>query len=106
MGNKGVISKQTRNNWFVDLGLFLSAVIASLSGIYFLYLPIGGYKGGRNPTYSIEILFERHTWEDIHKWAGILMIAIALIHIPAALELAREHDQAHITGRSSNGDRL
>lgn len=82
MLNKRVISKQTRNNWLVDTGLFLSAVIALLSGIYFLYLPIGGYKGGRNPTYAIEILFERHTWEDLHKWAGILMIAIALIHIP------------------------
>jgi hypothetical protein len=82
MLNKGIISKQTRNNWLVDTGLFCSSVIASLSGIYFLYLPIRGYKGGRNPTYAIEILFKRHTWEDLHKWAGILMIAIALIHIP------------------------
>ncbi|MFN2234096.1 MAG: DUF4405 domain-containing protein, partial [Anaerolineales bacterium] len=27
------------------------------------------------------ILFERHTWEDLHLWFGILMIAAAVVHI-------------------------
>jgi len=27
-----------------------------LSGIYFLVLPTGGYQGGRNPYYGIQVL--------------------------------------------------
>ncbi len=81
MKENRTISKQTLNNWWIDLGLFLGALAAMLSGVYFLYLPEGGYMGGRNPTYGIEILFERHTWEDIHMWGGIAMIAIALVHL-------------------------
>jgi len=78
---KSNVSKQTRNKWLIDAGLLSSALIAAISGIYFLFLPVGGYQGGRNPTYGIMILFERHTWEDIHTWVGVAMIAIALIHL-------------------------
>ena len=59
--NTNRISTQTRNNWLIDAGLALSAVTAMISGIYFLYLPVGGYQGGRNPMYGVHILFERHT---------------------------------------------
>lgn len=75
------VSKQTRNNWLIDTALFFSAIVASLSGIYFLFFPTGGFKGGRNPFYGITILFDRHTWEDLHTWTGIAMIAVALIHL-------------------------
>lgn len=74
------LSKTTRNNWLINTALFLSAVLASLSGIYFLFLPSGGYMGGRNPYYGIVILFERHTWDDLHTWTGVAMIAAALVH--------------------------
>jgi hypothetical protein len=76
------VSKQTRDNWLIDSFLAVSAVLALISGIYFLFFPVGGYQGGRNPYYGIRILFERHTWDDIHTWTGVLMIAILLIHIP------------------------
>lgn len=75
------IAPQTRNNWLIDFVLFSGAVIASITGIYFLFLPVGGYQGGRNPAYGITILFERHTWEDLHLWFGLLMIAAAVVHI-------------------------
>lgn len=75
------VSNQTKKNWWIDAGLFLSATAASLSGIYFLYLPTGGYQGGRNPTYGLEILFTRHTWDDLHTWGGVAMIVIAVIHL-------------------------
>lgn len=76
------VSNQTRRNWWVDLLLFLSGVVSFLSGIYFLFLPSGGYKGGTNPFYNIRILFLRATWEDIHAWGGLAMIVIAALHIP------------------------
>lgn len=76
------VSPRTRNNWLIDFGLFFSGLISFISGIYFLFLPIGGYQGGRNASYGIIILFERHTWEDWHSWVGLAMIVIAAIHIP------------------------
>ena len=76
------VSSQTRNNWFIVLALSVSGLLVTLSTFYFLFLPNGGYQGGRNPTYGIVILFTRSTWDLIHTWAGVVMIAIATIHIP------------------------
>ena len=81
MSRSNSIASQTRNNWVIDAALFMGALIASLTGIYFLFLPVGGYQGGRNPMFGIVILFDRHTWEDLHLWFGILMIVAAVVHI-------------------------
>ena len=75
------LSKETRNNWAIDFLVFAGAILASLTGIYFLYLPVGGFQGGRNPMYGVRILFDRSTWSDLHMWGGILMIVAAVIHI-------------------------
>lgn len=75
------VSRQTRNNWLIDAVLFLGAVVSSITGIYFLFLPVGGYQGGRNPLYGMIIFFQRETWDDLHTWFGILMITAAVIHI-------------------------
>jgi hypothetical protein len=75
------VSKQTQKNWWIDATLLSSAVIAALSGIYFLFLPNGGFQGGRNPMYNVQILFARQTWDDLHTWGGIAMIAAVTIHL-------------------------
>jgi hypothetical protein len=75
------ISKQTRANWLIDAAVFIGGVLAAITGIYFLFLPSGGYQGGRNPAYGIKILFDRHTWSDLHTWTGLVMVAAALIHL-------------------------
>jgi len=80
--NPRVVSTQTRNNYFIDSFLFTGGIIAALSGVYFLFLPVAGYQGGRNPMYGITILFDRHTWGDIHVWATVAIIILAAIHIP------------------------
>jgi preprotein translocase subunit SecY len=74
------MSMETRKNWIIDAAVFVGGIVAALSGIYFLFLPSGGYEGGRNPMYGITILFSRHTWEDVHTWGGLLMIAAVAIH--------------------------
>ena len=79
MKNQHTVSNITKHNWFVNVLLMLSAITASLSGIYFLFFARGG---GRNPNYAIHILFSRHGWEDIHLWAGVLMIIFVTLHIP------------------------
>ena len=76
------VSARTRNNWLIDTLLLSSGLVACLSGLYFLFLPVGGYQGGHNPMYGVVILFERHTWGDLHTWGGAIMIAIASLHIP------------------------
>jgi preprotein translocase subunit SecY len=81
MSYKSVVSRQTQRNWLVDASLFGSAVVAILSGIYFLFLPVGGFQGGHNPAYNLTILFSRHTWDDLHTWSGILMIIIVTVHL-------------------------
>ena len=71
---------QARKKWLLDATVFLSGLVAALSGFYFLFIPSGGYQGGRNPMYGLTILFSRHAWEDWHTWSGVLMIAIAVLH--------------------------
>lgn len=81
MNDFSIVKKQVRRNWQVDLGLFLAALGVSLTGVYFLILPVGGYQGGRNPFYGIMFLFERETWDLLHAWTGVAMIAAAFIHL-------------------------
>ena len=76
-----VVSKQTRTNWWIDSLLFSSALIATLSGIYFLFLPSVGFQGGRNQLYHVQILFNRQTWDDLHTWSGIVAITTAITHL-------------------------
>ena len=74
------MSRQTRMNWVIDAAVFLGGIVAALSGIYFLFLPSSGYQGGRNPAYGITILFDRHSWSDLHTWGGVIMIAAIAVH--------------------------
>jgi hypothetical protein len=78
----GVFSTQTRNNILLDMTLLLSGLAAAISGIYFLFLPVGGFQGGRNPLYDVTILFDRQSWSDIHTWASVVMIALVALHVP------------------------
>ena len=82
MEKKRVVSKQTRNNLILDSLLFVSGLITAISGIYFLFLPVAGYQGGRNPLYGVTIFFERHAWSDIHIWASVAIMLFAALHIP------------------------
>ena len=81
MKTSNQISTQTRNNWLIDAGLFTAGILVAVSSVYFLFLPNGGYQGGRNPYYNVQVLFDRHTWDDLHTWTGVALIAIAAIHL-------------------------
>jgi hypothetical protein len=81
MGNRVSLSPQTRRNWLIAAALSLSGIAAVVSGVYFLFLPSGGYQGGRNPMYGVTILFDRHTWDAVHTWGGLAMIAVAALHL-------------------------
>jgi hypothetical protein len=74
------ISAQTRNNWLIDVAVFFGGLLAGLSGIYFLYVPSGGYQGGRNVLKEVMIIFDRSSWDTLHTWAGVFMILAAILH--------------------------
>ena len=90
----------------VDAVVFVGAVLASLSGIYFLFLPSGGYQGGRNPWYNVQILFSRHTWDDLHTWGGVLMIAAAIIHVAIHLPWIRMMTRRIVNSALGRGTRF
>jgi len=75
------ISNRTRINWALDFTVFVGALLASLSGAYFLYFTSGGYQGGRNALYGVTLWFTRATWSDLHLWGGVVMILAVVIHL-------------------------
>jgi hypothetical protein len=81
MGTQSGLSTRTRKNWLINASVFLGGIIAGLSGIYFLFIPSGGYQGGRNALYGLQILFNRDTWDDLHTWGGVIMIGVVALHV-------------------------
>ncbi len=68
-------------HWAIVCLLSISGVVSALTGIYFLFLPSGGYQGGRNADYGATLLFARATWTDIHTWSGVTMVVVAIVHL-------------------------
>ncbi len=100
------ISMQTRLNWLIDAAVFVGGILAGLSGVYFLYLPSGGYQGGRNPMYGVTILFERHTWSDVHTWGGVLMIVAIAVHFAIHWEWVKRMGRRMVSALFAQGGGL
>jgi len=100
------MSMQTRKNWLIDAAVALGGVLAALSGIYFLFLPSGGYQGGRNPTYGITILFSRHTWSDVHIWGGVLMVAAIAVHFAIHWQWVKRMSGRTVSAMLPKGNKL
>jgi hypothetical protein len=100
------MSRQTRTNWLIDAAVFVGALVATLSGLYFLFFPSGGYQGGRNPAYGITILFGRHTWDDVHTWGGVLMIAAVVVHLTIHWGWVKMMSKRVVNAMRSRGSRL
>jgi hypothetical protein len=100
------MSMQTRMNWLVDVAVFVGAILAGLSGVYFLFLPSGGYQGGRNPMYGVTILWDRHTWSGVHTWGGVLMIAAIAVHFAVHWQWVKRMSRRMVSALSSGGDKL
>ncbi len=81
MSTNNHVNKSAARNWLLDVVVFMGGFLAILSGVYFLFLPIGGYQGGRNPMYDVIILFDRHAWEEIHIWTGVIFVLVVILHV-------------------------
>lgn len=106
MSKRVTMSRQTRNNWLIDAAVFIGAVLATLSGILFLFIPSGGYQGGRNPMYGVTILVSRHTWDGLHTWGGVLMIAAVAVHFAIHWEWVKMMTRRIVNAMRSQGSEL
>lgn len=100
------MSMQTRQNWLIDVAVFLGGVVAALTGIYFLFLPSGGYEGGRNAMYGITVLFSRHTWGDLHLWSGVLMVAAIALHFVIHWQWVKRMSGRTVSTMRGQGNKL
>jgi cytochrome b subunit of formate dehydrogenase len=73
---------KARINYYVDIVIMISFVIAAVSGMILFFAGSGGYQGGRNPRYAQEVLgISRLLWKDLHDWGGIIMLAGVFLHL-------------------------
>jgi hypothetical protein len=77
------LARQARLNFGLDSLMLIAFSLTGLSGlVVWLVLPGGGYQGGRNPFYGAALLgLTRHSWNDLHLWAGLAMIGILVVHL-------------------------
>jgi len=80
-GRGSRLSKGGKVNLWVDAAIALSFFITAITGVYFLFAPAGGYQGGNNPGWDPGFLFARTTWDLIHTWAGVTLVAAAILHL-------------------------
>ena len=75
-------ANKARINYYVDIIIGISFVVAAVSGVILFFAGSGGYQGGRNPQYTQEVLgVSRLLWKDIHNWGGIAMAGGAFLHL-------------------------
>jgi hypothetical protein len=58
--------------------LGLSGLIITISGLYFLLIPGASHS---SPLADPRWLFSLATWDLIHTWSGVVMIAVAVLHL-------------------------
>jgi len=73
-GKCGCMNPRGRWNLILNAIVAVSFVLTAISGVYFLFVP-----GGRR-TVDPTFLFTRNTWDLLHTWAGVILIAAAVIH--------------------------
>lgn len=76
-------ARQARLNFGMDAVQLVAFALAGVSGLVaWLVLPDSGFRGGRNPVYNATWLgLTRHTWNDVHLYAGLALLAILVAHI-------------------------
>ncbi len=68
-------------NYWVDVAIAITFVLSALSGLVLFAAP-SGYQGGRNPFYGQTVLLlSTHTWDTLHTWSSIAMIAGVGAHL-------------------------
>ena len=80
-GQGSRLSKGGKINLWVDAAIALSFTLTAITGIYLMFAPAGGYQNGRNPGWDPGFLFTRTTWDLIHTWSAVALVAAAFLHL-------------------------
>jgi hypothetical protein len=73
---------EAKLNYLLDVVIGLAFALSGATGIAFLLMGSGGYQGGRNPDFKTALLgLSRGTWDDLHTWTSLVMIAGVLVHL-------------------------
>lgn len=76
------LAAQVCLNFGLDTLLLFVFGLVNLSGLALWLVFSGGYRGGRNPLYNAALWgLSRADWLDLHRWAGLAMVATVLIHL-------------------------
>jgi hypothetical protein len=59
---------------------------------------LGGHGAGRSEFAAVD----RHTWVDLHNWAGIALVAVVGVHLALNWRWVREQTQGLLAGPPSS----
>lgn len=72
------MNSKLKTKYIIDLITFISFIITIITGLAIkFFMPSGIRQAGQ----QIFLGITRHSWIEIHDWAGIIMIIFALIHV-------------------------
>ena len=75
------MSSKAKMNLALDSVMAVAFLQSALSGLV-IYLVPGGYQGGANPYYGLEVLWlGHHQWSLLHTWGSLVMSAAVLVHL-------------------------
>ena len=60
-----------------NLGLTLSFLVTAVTGIIMGVV----FSSGEGTGQRIWLGLARHSWSDLHTWAGIIMVVLTIFHI-------------------------
>lgn len=63
-------------NVILNIVAALSFILASLSGIYFMFAPSRSLA-----STAPHVIFDWYTWDVIHTWSGVVMFLAVFLHI-------------------------
>lgn len=87
-------------NIWIDLLLFLSGVVMSVSGWAIrLFHPMRGAAAQESLLTYPFLGLSRHAWRDLHLWSGILFLLLLVLHIWFHRELLSAHFKRAIPQR-------
>jgi len=76
------MSNRMKLNYVVDIAIGVAFIAAAVTGIAFLFLGSGGYRGGTNPGFATSFLgVPRDTWRTLHNLYGAVTIAGVGLHM-------------------------
>ena len=68
---------KVKRNYWIDILMFISIAITAVTGIVlFIILPSGKRSG-----WETFLGITKAIWVDVHTWAGLIFIALVLIHL-------------------------